>query len=193
MWGVWNAPLWMWLAVLLWWCLLSAGVPALATPGPRGRYVSGNLGAGPGSPGQCRETDRMGRGASGKRKELACRFFESYSSAFSTFVLGNAPVKQIVTGFDWVEGPVWLGRCQLPAVFRHSQQPDHAMDSESWRQRVPRTIELRQRQYPRSRGPAHYVASTARGASRAPSTMVRSLLSPTVSRAIASTHPMISS
>lgn len=36
-------------------------------------------------------------------------FYESYTPEFSTFVLGNAPVKQIATGFDWVEGPVWLG------------------------------------------------------------------------------------
>jgi gluconolactonase len=24
-------------------------------------------------------------------------------------VLGNAPVKRLATGFDWVEGPVWFG------------------------------------------------------------------------------------
>lgn len=36
-------------------------------------------------------------------------FFESHDPAFSTFVMGNAPVKQIATGFDWVEGPVWFG------------------------------------------------------------------------------------
>ena len=36
-------------------------------------------------------------------------FFETYDPAFSRFVLGNAPVKQIATGFDWVEGPVWFG------------------------------------------------------------------------------------
>ncbi|MEM9581831.1 MAG: SMP-30/gluconolactonase/LRE family protein [Pseudomonadota bacterium] len=36
-------------------------------------------------------------------------FFESYDPVFSTYVLGNAPVKQLATGFDWVEGPVWFG------------------------------------------------------------------------------------
>lgn len=36
-------------------------------------------------------------------------FFESYTPEFSKFVLGNAPVKQLATGFDWVEGPVWFG------------------------------------------------------------------------------------
>ncbi len=36
-------------------------------------------------------------------------FFESNSSEFSTYVLGNAPVKQLASGFDWVEGPVWFG------------------------------------------------------------------------------------
>ncbi|MEP3280070.1 MAG: SMP-30/gluconolactonase/LRE family protein [Stappiaceae bacterium] len=36
-------------------------------------------------------------------------FFEIIDPAFSRFVLGNAPVKQLATGFDWVEGPVWFG------------------------------------------------------------------------------------
>ena len=36
-------------------------------------------------------------------------FFEIVDPAFGRFVLGNAPVKQIATGFDWVEGPVWFG------------------------------------------------------------------------------------
>lgn len=36
-------------------------------------------------------------------------FFEVIDPAFGRFVLGNAPVKQLATGFDWVEGPVWFG------------------------------------------------------------------------------------
>ena len=36
-------------------------------------------------------------------------FFEVEDPIFATFVLGNAPLKQIATGFDWVEGPVWFG------------------------------------------------------------------------------------
>ncbi len=36
-------------------------------------------------------------------------FFEILESEFERFVLGNAPVKQLATGFDWVEGPVWFG------------------------------------------------------------------------------------
>ncbi len=36
-------------------------------------------------------------------------FFEAVDPAFNTYVLGNAPVKQIATGFDWTEGPVWFG------------------------------------------------------------------------------------
>lgn len=36
-------------------------------------------------------------------------FFEVMDPAFGQFVLGNAPVKQLATGFDWVEGPVWFG------------------------------------------------------------------------------------
>lgn len=36
-------------------------------------------------------------------------FFEAHDPIFNSYVLGNAPVKQLATGFDWVEGPVWFG------------------------------------------------------------------------------------
>lgn len=36
-------------------------------------------------------------------------FFEALDPRFNSFVMGNAPVKQLATGFDWVEGPVWFG------------------------------------------------------------------------------------
>ena len=36
-------------------------------------------------------------------------FFETLDPTFGRYVLGNAPVKQLATGFDWVEGPVWFG------------------------------------------------------------------------------------
>ncbi|WP_159947544.1 SMP-30/gluconolactonase/LRE family protein [Rhizobium sp. 18065] len=36
-------------------------------------------------------------------------FFEVIDPVFATYVLGNAPVKRLATGFDWVEGPVWFG------------------------------------------------------------------------------------
>ena len=35
--------------------------------------------------------------------------FDVIDPIFATYVLGNAPVKRLVTGFDWVEGPVWFG------------------------------------------------------------------------------------
>ena len=36
-------------------------------------------------------------------------FFEAIDPQFNRYVLGNAPVKRLATGFDWVEGPVWFG------------------------------------------------------------------------------------
>ncbi len=36
-------------------------------------------------------------------------FYEAVDSLFASYVLGNAPVKKLATGFDWVEGPVWFG------------------------------------------------------------------------------------
>ena len=35
--------------------------------------------------------------------------FETIDPAFGRFVMGNAPLKKLATGFDWVEGPVWFG------------------------------------------------------------------------------------
>jgi gluconolactonase len=36
-------------------------------------------------------------------------FFEVHDPAFGAYVLFNAPVKRLATGFDWAEGPVWFG------------------------------------------------------------------------------------
>ena len=35
--------------------------------------------------------------------------FEIHDPVFGRFVLGNAPLKKLAGGFDWVEGPVWFG------------------------------------------------------------------------------------
>lgn len=43
---------------------------------------------------------------------MAVSFFEIHDARFATYVLGNAPVKRLATGFDWVEGPVWFGDLQ---------------------------------------------------------------------------------
>ena len=42
-----------------------------------------------------------------ERKTMS--FYEAVDSLFASYVLGNAPVKKLATGFDWVEGPVWFG------------------------------------------------------------------------------------
>ena len=36
-------------------------------------------------------------------------FYESYDARFGHYVMFNAPLKKLATGFDWVEGPVWMG------------------------------------------------------------------------------------
>ncbi len=36
-------------------------------------------------------------------------FYESYDPRFGTYVMFNAPLKKLATGFDWAEGPVWMG------------------------------------------------------------------------------------
>ena len=36
-------------------------------------------------------------------------FFEAIDPIFRSYVLRNAPVNQIASGFEWTEGPVWFG------------------------------------------------------------------------------------
>lgn len=36
-------------------------------------------------------------------------FFETHDPRFDTYVMFNAPLKKLATGFDWAEGPVWMG------------------------------------------------------------------------------------
>lgn len=36
-------------------------------------------------------------------------FYEAHDPRFERFVMFNAPVKRLATGFDWAEGPVWFG------------------------------------------------------------------------------------
>jgi gluconolactonase len=36
-------------------------------------------------------------------------FHITIDPVFDSYVMGNAPVKQLATGFDWTEGPVWFG------------------------------------------------------------------------------------
>ena len=36
-------------------------------------------------------------------------WFEVHDPAFARFVLGNAPLRRLATGFAWTEGPVWFG------------------------------------------------------------------------------------
>lgn len=60
-------------------------------------------------------------------------FFQIVDPAFGAFVLGNAPVKQLATGFDWVEGPVWFGdaKCLLFSDIPNNKimrwSPDHGI------------------------------------------------------------------
>ena len=35
--------------------------------------------------------------------------YEIIDLLFATYILQHVPLKQLATGFDWVEGPVWFG------------------------------------------------------------------------------------
>lgn len=36
-------------------------------------------------------------------------FFDAAHPSFNRFIMGNAPLRTLATGFAWVEGPVWFG------------------------------------------------------------------------------------
>jgi gluconolactonase len=40
---------------------------------------------------------------------MAMSFYEVIDPIFARYVLRNAPVKRLATGYDWLEGPVWFG------------------------------------------------------------------------------------
>ena len=42
--------------------------------------------------------------------------FEIKDRQFATYILANAPVEELATGFRWLDGPVWFGDAYLPAV-----------------------------------------------------------------------------
>ena len=84
-------------------------------------------------------------------------FYESRSADFDSYVLGNAPVKQLATGFDWVEGPVWFGDAGCLLFSDIPERSHHALDSGHWRHHLPTTVELQQRSYARPRGSAGLV------------------------------------
>ncbi len=62
-------------------------------------------------------------------------FFEIVDPVFAQYVMGNAPVKQLATGFDWVEGPVWFGdaNCLLFSDIPNNRilrwTPDHGIST----------------------------------------------------------------
>ena len=35
--------------------------------------------------------------------------FEIRDTRFAHYLLGNAPLEELASGFRWIEGPVWMG------------------------------------------------------------------------------------
>ncbi|MEO0915056.1 MAG: SMP-30/gluconolactonase/LRE family protein, partial [Pseudomonadota bacterium] len=60
---------------------------------------------------------------------------ESHSATFDTYILGNAPLRRLATGFTWVEGPVWMGDADclyfndIPANTMHSWSPSAGLQT----------------------------------------------------------------
>ena len=82
---------------------------------------------------------------------------------FQKYVLGNAAIERIAGGMPLHRRAVLVRRRPLPAVQRHPERPDHEMGRGDRRgQRLPQTVELRQRQHPRPAGPAHHLRARAR-------------------------------
>ncbi len=83
--------------------------------------------------------------------------FEIHDPAFGRFVMGNAPVKQLATGFDWVEGPVWFGDagCLLFSDIPNDKILRYTPGGRDFD--LSRAVQLRQRTHPRPSGAAGVV------------------------------------
>ena len=86
---------------------------------------------------------------------------------FEKYWLKLSAVERLATGLRWAEGPVWVGDGRYLLVQRHPQPAHHQMGRRDRRgQRLPQTLQLRQRQHPRPPGPAGHLR--ARRAPRGP-------------------------
>ena len=83
---------------------------------------------------------------------------EIVDPAFARYRVGNAAVERLATGFRWAEGPVWFGDGRY---LLWSDIPNDRMmrweEDDRRGERVPRAVELRQRQHARPPGPARHL------------------------------------
>ena len=47
--------------------------------------------------------------ASASDAQAEMRGFESHNRLFARYILPNAQLEELATGFRWIEGPVWMG------------------------------------------------------------------------------------
>ena len=92
----------------------------------------------------------------------------SLAPAFDRYRIGLASVERLYDGCRWSEGAVWFGDAPCPAVERHPEQPHPALGrGDQADERVPRAVQLRQRQHARPpRPPRHLRAWFSRSVTR---------------------------
>ena len=104
--------------------------------------------------------------AAAHRREERHVILRSDRSGFSHIRSGERSGEADCHRFRLDRGSGVVRRCGLPAVLRHPEQPDHAMDARRRRLRLPRAVELRERTHPGSGRPSRLVR--ARRAARDP-------------------------
>jgi hypothetical protein len=71
--------------------------------------------------------------------------------SFAKYRIFQSALERLATGFRWAEGPVWFGDGRY---LLWSDIPNNRIGT---RERVPQTVEFRQRQYAGPAGPARHL------------------------------------
>src|SRR5215204_735575 len=76
---------------------------------------------------------------------------EILDPSFAPYRLALARVERLATGFRWSEGPVWFGDGRYLLWSDIPNKSHHEMGGGNWaRQCLPKTVQQRERKYPRS-------------------------------------------
>ena len=69
--------------------------------------------------------------------------FEIRSPRFAQYILSNAMLETLATGFRWIEGPVWMGDANCLLFQDIPNDPHDALDRRARYLRISRTFVLR--------------------------------------------------
>ena len=85
--------------------------------------------------------------------------FEIIDRRFARYILPNAPLEELASGFRWIEGLVWMADASCLLVPGPAAQSNHALDRGCWRLGLSLPLGLCERADPRPAGRLFLLAS----------------------------------